>query len=192
MPSSSKNASNIDSILIAWNQVTLNSLKEQLNSASDPDLRELFANRIAAFKDQVNISTDDGINKKSIRHKLLEQIIDSLNKKDVFIVEANESGEKVLLRTFVLYCKDNGKTDIDIYIWNSSQWSKVKSVKNADIPSNDLQYQYLVRFPDGINYDDVVISSFNKSEVLNSWYYLYGTLPGNWFKILLTQYNIQQ
>ncbi len=97
-------------------------------------------------------------------------------KKDFYIIEANESGSKVLLRTFVLYKESTNMIDIEFYDFFNEEWQKKGEFKKDNFYLQPDLKNYISQFSKGFNYDDIILTEFKNGYVKESEYYLYSTL----------------
>lgn len=166
----------IDSSFINWNKCTFKSLERQLNNTNDEKDREMFLNRLLAFHAFLDVESVDTINHQSIRYKFLKVLFHKKKYKNFYIVEANLSGESVLLRNFVVYKDFNNITVIDFYIFINGEWKKIGNSKVEIFLLNTNLKKYILKFPSGYNHDDIIITQFDNEIVVTSEYYLYRTL----------------
>jgi len=165
-----------DSTFIAWNKATIASLRFQIAHELQPKANEYYKNRLEAFYGYIDIQTDSQINVNSIRYKFLDYIKEEINRNDVFIIEANLSGEHVDIRNFILYPKQQDHVDIELYRFNLSGWRRDTVIKDfpQSISANMLNQR--VKWPNGLNYDDVTISHFQKGNLKSVEFFLFNTL----------------
>ncbi|MEI6190680.1 MAG: hypothetical protein WCP61_09700 [Chitinophagia bacterium] len=168
----------IDSIFINWNKSTLISIKRQLESATDSLQKAMYENRLLAVKEYWNIKNIGDLNNKSIRYKLIKTLFVKSNdkKKDFYIIEANESGSKVLLRSFVLWVDSTNTVDIEFYDFFNEEWQRTGKFKKTNFHFQIDLKNYISKFGKGVNYDDIVVTEFKNNQVKESEYYLYSTL----------------
>ena len=168
----------LDSVFISWNKYTFESLNRQMQLASDSMQKAMYENRRLAVKEYWKIKNADDFNSKSIRYKLLKTVFEKPDdsKKDFYVIEANESGSKVLLRSFVLYIDANNTVDVEFYNFFNSEWQKKGKFKKDDFHLQSDLKSYISQFGKGFNYNDIVITEFKNSRVIESEYYLYSTL----------------
>ncbi len=174
---SNQKIENIDSVFINWNKATLQSLNNQIGLVHDSSRINTYENRLKAFKAFVGIENENTININSIRYNFLKEIINNnYLQKDLYIIEANRSGEKVEIRNFLFYLDNNGKTNVEVYTFNNGKWIKKDVVKKQTLRLNDNLKNYLTDFGFGFNPYDVTITHFVNNTVIASEYYLYTTL----------------
>ena len=150
---------------INWNKATIASLRQQSASNEQTKVTDYYKNRLAAFYAYIDIKTDDQLNKGSIRYKFLELVKSKLEIKDVFIVEANTSGEKVDIKTIVLYPTATDKADVEIYRYSLQGWRRDTTIKNYQLSVNKSLLSGRVTWAQGFNHDDVTISHFHDGKV---------------------------
>jgi hypothetical protein len=167
-------AHGIDAVVDAWNSKTVSSINSLIKASPDNWERKMYRGKLTEFKYYVKQKGSDA----SIRSKLLKSInvIIPKNIGEFYIVEANQSGESVKIRAFLIYVTRDGLTHVRKFTYNKDQWiwSKLHLDKKVQVRSNLSKYR--LRFDLGFNDDDVVISHFVKGRVMDSQYYLYGTL----------------
>ena len=167
-----------DSVFINWNKSTFESLNRQTQLASDSMSRSLYENRLLNIKGYWEIDKLEETNNKSIRYELLKTVFakPDYEQKDFYIIEANESGAKVLLRSFVLCINANNTVDVEFYDFVNGEWRKTgKFTKDNFYLQADLK-NYISKFGKGFNYDDIIITEFKNGRIKESEYYLYSTL----------------
>ena len=168
----------LDSVFINWNKSTFESLNRQTQLTTDSMQKAMYVNRLLAIKGYWDIENIEDRNNKSIRYKLLKTVFEKPDdtKKDFYVIEANESGSKVLLRSFVLCIDANNAVDVEFYDFFNDKWRKTgKFKKNNFHLQSDLK-SYISQFGKGFNYDDIVITEFKNNQIKESEYYLYSTL----------------
>lgn len=168
----------LDSVFISWNKSTLKSLNRQAKLATDSLQRTIYENRLLSVKEYWSIKNIDDINNGSIRYKFLKTVFAKLDDKktDFFIIEANESGSKVLLRTFVLYKDSTNTIDVEFYDFFNEEWQKTGKFKKDSFHLQADLKNYISQFGKGFNYDDIILTEFKNGHVKESEYYLYSTL----------------
>ena len=170
--------SSVDSVFLSWNKATYASLTRQKGEARDSMLRAHYENRIENLKD-IFVGKDSGkIDSGSLRYRFLRKLFTDLGKtkSDFYIIEANNSGAKVLLRDFVVYFSSPNEVNVDVYIFGRDDWFKQAKVKNLNCTIVDGFERNHVKFAHGFNEDDVIVTRFEKNTVKYSEYFLYGTL----------------
>jgi hypothetical protein len=168
--------SDIDSLFYNWNKAILHSLQEGMEHARIADEKALFANRLEGQPIFWPIEIDD-LNKESIRWKFLEHIEKDLNWKNRnwTVIEVKKSGERVILQNHLL-CYDNSGAKIITYRWFYNVWKKIGE-SHAIFKMNDLALKKArVPFNSGKNNYDVIVTNFKSEVVLQSEYFLEGTL----------------
>lgn len=180
---------NMDKIFINWNKATLLSLNSHINSSSQTTEKEIFKNRLLAFKAFIEIDKGTTINHKSIRYQFLNEIFLNAKKKkkDFYVIEANRSGEAVELRNYLVYINSQNSIDVDIYNYVNGKWIKNMITEKLYLYFDSNLKGYATKFGLGFNQDDVIITQFNNNTVSASEYYLYSTFSdvGNIKKIFL-------
>ncbi len=168
----------LDSLFISWNKSTLESLDRQIKVTTDSLQKTFYSNRFLSAKEYWGIKNIDDLNNSSIRYKFLETLFSNSNNetKDFYVIEANESGSKVLLRNFILYRNSNNTVDVEFYDFFNEGWQKKGRFKEDNSTLQTTLKNYLSQFGKGFNYDDIVITKFRNGHVQESEYYLYSTL----------------
>jgi len=180
---------NVDSTFINWNKATLLSLNSHISLSASASEKEIYENRLAAFKSFIDVEDYNQINKKSIRYNFLQELLEDTNHESnhFYVVEANHSGESVEIINYVVYLSDNNMVNGDIYHFEKGKWIKYKPFKKISFQIDNKLKDNFVKFGSGFNQDDVIITEFNNYEVPTSEYYVYSTLAdrSSFKKILL-------
>ena len=176
----------IGTLFINWNKVTIASLRLQSAGEKQERVRDYYKNRLAAFHAYIDIKTDSQLNKSSIRYEFLNKIKGQLKKKDIFIIEAPTSGERVEIRNFVLYPRGINKADVEVYHYNLQGWEKGKVTKDYQQTIDTTLLNHRVKWPNGFNHDDIIISHFQKGQVSASGFFLFGTLSNEIIKRIVS------
>ncbi len=101
----------VDRIFVDWNKLTLLSLDNHMQTAKDSTEKEIYDNRLFAFKAFVQITSFTDIQPNSIRYQFLREFLKEENhKEDFYIIEANRSGESAEMRNYVVFL-NNHKID---------------------------------------------------------------------------------
>lgn len=168
---------NRDTVFINWNKATLLSLNNHINS-SQTSAKEIYRNRLSAFKAFIEIDDDNKVNSKSIRYQFLDEIFSKANskKKDFYVIEANRSGESIELRNYLIYINSKNSVDVDIYNYINGKWIKNVVTEKIDLHFDSNLKVYATKFGLGFNQDDVIITQFINNTINASEYYLYSTL----------------
>ena len=165
----------IDSVFVDWNKTTFQSLERQLQRMPDSTQRAAYENRLSVIEGYLSIKNLEEVNNKSIRYEFLSKIFSDLKRKsDFYIIEANNSGAKVLIRNFVVYLNSTRDVHVDMYLHGTKGWFKQAEVKNLDCAITDGFESNYVKH--GFNDDDIIVTKFEKNEVKYSEYFLDGTL----------------
>ncbi|HET6226375.1 MAG TPA: hypothetical protein VFF27_08860 [Bacteroidia bacterium] len=164
--------SQTDSLFKNWNKATFFSLERQLESSTDTTKKSFYENRLLAFKAYLNINTLETINKNSIRYEFLTAFSPFPKDSEFYIIESNESGQKVLLRNFVLY-PNRDVVKVEFYIKNG-KWKKNGAFEMKKFNLSGNLKNYLTQ--KGFNDDDIVITKFENGRIKESEYFLFGTL----------------
>jgi hypothetical protein len=128
-----------------------------------------------AFKAYLEIDNPDHINRSSIRYQFLSKLMEKGGiEKDFYVIEANQSGEIVEIRSYVIYLDSSHV--VDVFDFSSGKWAKHTLNQEVDVTLSDNLKDYRSEFRAGFNRNDVVITFFHKSEMVSSEYYLYETL----------------
>lgn len=177
-PNQASAQSELDTAFVNWNKATLVSLERQLQSSTDSMQKALYENRLLTIKGYWDIKNIEAVNNKSIRYELLKTVFANLGNKQkgFYIVEANESGSKVLLRSYVLHRKANNESEVEFYDFINGGW-KITGKFKLDILylQTDLK-GYISPFGKGFNDEDIIITEFENGRLKESEYYLYSTL----------------
>jgi hypothetical protein len=176
----------IEATFVNWNKATIASLRLQSTGDEQTRAKDYYKNRLAAFYAYIDIKTYSQINKESIRYKFLELVANQLETDNVFIIEANNSGEHVDIRSVVVYPKVTNNVDVEIYRYNLQGWRKDTVIKNYALSISNTFLNEKVKWAKGFNQDDVTISHFQKGKVRASEFFLFGTLANENVKKLVS------
>jgi hypothetical protein len=164
-----------DSLVISWNKVTLASIKRQIADVTDTILKTQYENRLeveeihGARKDQMKIDF------QSFRFEFVKYLANTkFNKDHFYVIEANSSGAKVMMRNYVVYLRSSGDVHVDVYIYGVRGWFKQAEVKRLSFNLIDGFEGAHVRH--GFNEDDIIVTKFENGVVKYSEYFLDGTL----------------
>jgi len=171
----------LDSIFVSWNKATLESLDRQIKATTDSLRKTFYNNRFLSTKEYWGIKNIYDLNTNSIRYKFLKALFVNLNDKtkDFYVIEANESGSKVLLRNFIVYKSSTNKAVVEFYDFFNDDWQKKGKFQEDNFTLQTDLKNYLSQFGKGFNYDDIVITEFKNGYVQESEYYLYSTLSSD-------------
>lgn len=169
----------VDSVFVTWNNRTIGSLERQIKSSSDSVVKSRYENRLSVIVEYWSIRDQTSVNIESIRYKFLKKIfLQQKNKggSKFYVIEANESGSKVILRNFVVYIDSLNNANIEFYINVNQEWQKQgKCIFNNFHIEYELKNS-IAKFRKGINNDDIIVTKFEDNHVQESEYFLYGTL----------------
>jgi hypothetical protein len=168
----------IDSVFVNWNKATISSLERQIKSKTDSVQRSRYENRRSVITDYLNIENVAGVNTESIRYRFLKKIFQHLENRRVskfYIIEANESGSKVLLRIFFVYIDSMNNANIEFYTNVNQAWQKRGSCQINNFYFEEGLKGYITQQWKGFNDDDIIVTKFDKNVVQESEYFLYGT-----------------
>jgi len=171
-PNCRQGQSSIDSLFVNWNEKSLASLDRQITLSTDSVKTSAYKNRLLAIKAYLDVATSKTVNVNSIRYKFLRELIPHQKSPEFYVIEANESGQKILLQNFVVY-PTGSSAKVDYYI-NEGSWRKSRSFDIQNFVLNENLKNFLTK--KGFNEDDVIISKFDNGEIKASEYFLYGTL----------------
>ena len=182
--------SNIDNEVKNWNQLTLKSINKQMKQASLDDLKSKYENRALALTEYWR--EDDGT--ETVRKKMMKSVFKIQNeigkKYDFYIVEANESGVKVLLRTFVFWVDSTNSANVVFFDFFEDEWHKTGGfvLKNFVI-QKDIG-SYVSKFGTGYNHEDIITTKLKNGKVTTSDFFLFSTMSSNSpFKSILDGYR---
>jgi hypothetical protein len=182
----------IDAVFVAWNKATYLSLNRGRAETADNSQKQKYENRIENLKDTYVGKEPGRIDTGSLRYGFLRKLFMDLGKKrrNFYVIEADMSGAKVLSRDFVVYLDSPHEVKVDVYIYGRDGWFKQAEVKDLSCVVVDDFYRNRVKFAQGFNDDDVIVSKFKNNRVKYSEYYLYGTLAaGSGIKEILDTYT---
>ncbi len=127
------------------------------------------------------------MNKESIRFKFWELVKNELANKEIFILEANSEGEKIIIKNYIVFRDSTNKLTIKTYYWNSEHWVKVDSQKQLKLALDANLKSHFCKLYSGFNQNDVIITCFKNDSIESSEYFLYSTLCASDFKTILTE-----
>ncbi|SHK78847.1 hypothetical protein SAMN05444266_101145 [Chitinophaga jiangningensis] len=175
LPSTNEDT-NIDSLFLNWNRVTLNSLSRLCSDMEEQSDRSLCENRIATMPGFWAIE-DDSLNRSSIRWIFLNKMENDSNKlsKDWTIVEVMKTGEKVSLVNYIIsYSGTNA--NIIKYVYAKGEWIKINE-KISMLKIGDFKLPISKTLLSSNSYPyDVIITNFKQDSVCESNYYLEHTI----------------
>jgi hypothetical protein len=164
-----------DSVVISWNKATLASIKRQIAEAKDSLVKTQYENRLEAEQIHDAGSDEMKINFHSLRFEFVKFLANiNFNKMDFYIIEANSSGAKVIMRNYVVYRRSTDDVHVDVYIFGIRGWFKQAEVKNLAFNLVDGFEGAHVKH--GFNEDDIIVTKFEDDTVKYSEYFLDGTL----------------
>ncbi len=172
---------NIDSLWTKWNVITLESLNNQINKAKNEKEKFMYENRKSAFKTFMSIPNNGKTNTNSIRFQFLKTIYDKRTLvNDFFVVEANQSGERMEIRSFLILTNKNKLDSAVFYSFDDGRWKEMSSKSLSSI-YNGREKLDLKRttYGEGFNNDDIIVSHFDKENIKSSEFYLFGTILKN-------------
>lgn len=167
----------IENIFKSWNEATLNSLKIHISSTQNEQVKIYYENRYQILKSYLKIKNYNEINSNSIRYKLL-QLKDQNWGKSFYIIESNESGEKVSVISYIVV-QENSNTKIYKYEFLSSKWRKIDEYISNFIYEKDL---CSVEFGKGQNQNDIIVTYIKNNKVISSDFFLFSTITALDFK----------
>jgi|HubBroStandDraft_2_1064218.scaffolds.fasta_scaffold27792_3 hypothetical protein len=191
-PGTSYKQTSLDSVVAAWNRATYISLNKESTAATDSSQRQKYENRLEVLRDTYVDTRAERIDSGSLRYQILRKIFAESGeaKMDFYVIEANNSGAKILLRDFVVYPRTHHEFSTDVYIYGRDGWFKQAEVKNLNCDIVDGFEGNYAKFGHGFNEDDVIITKFEKNIVKYSEYFLSGTLAAtSGIKEVLATYN---
>lgn len=169
----------LDSIFVKWNLSTFSSLERRIESGADSIQIIRYKNRLSVIATYLNIKNTRDVNGESIRYKFLKKLFQENEKLPLlkfYIIEANESGAKVLLRNFVFYVDSNNNAFIDFYSNVNQEWHLRGRCQVEDFFIDDKLNNYFAQPWKGINNDDVIVTRIENNTVKETEYFLYGTM----------------
>lgn len=168
------NSENItDKIFINWNIATANSIQQQEKSINDEYQKSLYKNRLEAFKAYIGVDDLNQFNKTSIRYKLINKYFNDWGDK-FYIVEANESGEKVNKISYIIL--PSGITSkILKYTYGNGKWEKASEFMASSSFKFD-RASYNAKFGEGKNENDITVTYIENGAIMTSDFFLLLTM----------------
>lgn len=191
-PGANFKQTSIDSVFVAWNKATYLSLNREKIESTDSSQRKQYENRIENLKDFFVGKEPGKIDSESLRYRFLRKLFTDLGKtrRGFYIIEADNSGAKILLRNFVVFLNSSHQVSVDVYVFGRDGWFRQVEGKKIDCTIVDGFERNYVKFAHGFNEDDVIITKFENNTVMYSEYFLYGTLAAaSGVKAVLATYN---
>lgn len=178
LPQSIGDESSVDAVFIKWNKETLKSLAKQKEASADSIVIASLDNRSWNIPLYWDIAAPDSINKQSVRYRFLKNLTFEDLPKDIYVVEANSNGAKIITRSFVIYKDRTGHYQAQLYMYFKGQWEMRKIIELDTCLLNPNLNKFILRRGLGFNSDDIIISRFvgRVHKVVESEYYLGGTL----------------
>ncbi|AOC96486.1 hypothetical protein BB050_03397 [Flavobacterium anhuiense] len=164
---------NIDIFFRDWNIAISNSIVLQQESVSDEHQKFLYKNRLEAFKAQIRVTNDNQLNKNEIRYKFIKQYFTEFGQNTFYIIEANESGERRNIISYVVFPDSISK--IIKYKYENAKWEKIKEKeigKKFEFDKN----KYVTKFGEGKNENDVIVTHVENKRIISSDYFLLLTM----------------
>lgn len=167
----------VDSLLTTWNQSTLKSLAEQVDTVKDTSAIELYKNRLEVFEVKLYNKNFSEKNRSTIRYKFLDQLkTEKMLNGNSLILEADKSGERLELRNFLVHSISKGKIEIIPFEFKSGVWSKKMIILDTLYEDINNSKQLRVKFGSGFNEDDIIITQIKDGEIIGTEYYIFSTL----------------
>lgn len=165
--------SRVDSIFVDWNKATILSLVKQKYLSIDSVQMGRFENRLAAFKNYLELEDEYCINKKSIRYEFLDEILLMLGnrRQPFFVIEANINSYSVVIQNFLLLADSTNRYRAIKYIYSDGKWH----AKNSCIGSLFFDFDSSLNkteFGKGFNSDDIIVSFFGYNGIVESEYFI--------------------
>lgn len=153
-------------LLLAWNKATVVSLKTSVNSARSIIIKNKYIDRL-------EMMSMPETRTPSLRKGFLEQIT---NIKDHFyIIEADHSGEEVIIINYLINIDEKGKFFAKVYNYRD-KWRINDTIRKLNFHIQKNLRTYAVPMYMGFNENDVIITEFNYGKVIASEYYIRSTL----------------
>lgn len=163
----------LQKIFKEWNLTTSKSISAQRELVSNETQKELYGNRLDALKSYLAIDDFSHFNDKSIRFKFLKNWSKDWGK-DFYIIEANDSGEKTSILSYVV-THFNKSSKVLKFKYFREKWMKVDEY-NISTEFNYRRENYLTSFGNGQNENDIVVTHFGSGKILNSDFFLFSTM----------------
>ena len=166
------NGNRADKFFVNWNIATVNSIKQQEKSIKNEYEKSLYKNRFEAFK--AYIDDLNQFNKNSIRYKLIDKYLNAWGDK-FYIVEANESGEKVHITSYIILPSGIDSSKILRYTYESGNWNKVSEFMASSSFKFD-RISYNTKFGEGKNENDITVTFIENNNIISSDFFLNFTM----------------
>lgn len=116
------NALDTNAAFVSWNKATFLSLRSRIRSAKNSSLQEVYKNRLEALGEFLDVEDENKVNNQSIRYKFLRELPSNIsNKGKFYIIEANNSGEVVEIRNYLVTIKTNNATVAEVYNFSNDK-----------------------------------------------------------------------
>ena len=176
----------VERIFIQWNKLTLLSIDKKHDTQKDLKLKSYYQNRKEAFKAFLGFDTSKPIDTSSTRLTFLKKYIGSFTDKDIWIIEANVSGERIYIQNYVVIFKALDNVEVYKYQWEKdTKWILSDSTKQLSFKYEADIAKLVTEFGKGFNNDDVIITHIYNGNIQSSEYFLFATLKDNGLKSLL-------
>lgn len=174
----------IDSLLVSWNKATLRSLKDHIRMAPDKRAKEAYRIVDVGYGDYLG-GENTTVDHESMRYMFLQTLHEHLKSTgdNVYIIEANESGERTMIYNYVLF-RDTSEHIINIVRFNLQKDNKwhwdaagKREVDNLSEKWSRLDAAPLQGKTSGVNNDIVIVTKISDGKIGYSNFYLDFTLP---------------
>lgn len=155
--------------------------------------KSMYKNRRDAGVADTKIDEIGKIDVTSTRYIFLRDIISQINASSYFyIIEANQSGQRQLLRNYLVFIDSAGVVDVQVFIFmKNGQWKKQVDKKNISCAiDGDLGKNFVEGFR-GSNEDGLIVTVFDSNkDAKYCEYFIYGSLSrSSGFNQIIKVYN---
>jgi hypothetical protein len=161
----------VEEICEQWENETIVAMNNRLRTTDEDLQRKLLSNYIDAYRS--NRRPNDSA---SLQCKFLRNLIEPLPA-PVIIIHSEESGEQLMFRNRLLYCKGD-VVHYNEFIYSRGEWTEVKGGTLRNFPFEILDDDLGVKTAEGINDHDITIMEIDDSLKIKTNYYLASTLGG--------------
>jgi len=166
-----------DTTFVNWNKATLRSLNRQKHTKDNGQENPYYEDKIEAFMTSSDIDDEEKVNINAARYKFLKEITTyGAGRKDFYVVESDIPGQLLIVRNFVVYPADNETFNVDTYYFRNDHWEKENGQKKLHLYLGAKLKDNVAKQWEGFNHNDVIITRFKDDKVVDSEFFLFGTL----------------
>jgi hypothetical protein len=169
------NTPSILELVNEWNKMTISSLETQFRMPTDNANKRKYKELLLTTPLYLGYIKGTST-QKSIRYGLIKDIL-SKKYRDFYILEANRSGEQVEIVSYLI-TMENKSAVVLIYDYLGGKWVLSPKTQRCIVKLSTDRGKQIVKWGDGVNKDDVILSKFIDGKIVSSEYYLDHTLSG--------------